>query len=406
MNIPVLHDKNVLLGVTGSIAAYKAASLASKLTQAGALVDVILTDAGCEFVSPLTFQSVTGRRAYRDEDMWGSEGHVLHIGLGQAADIFVVAPATANTIAKMAHGQADNLLSVTALAARCQIVIAPAMDGGMFAHPATQENLKKLMDRGVLIVGPAEGHLASGMTGIGRMVEPDELFGNIRTVLAKDGQLKDRKILVTAGGTQEPIDPVRVISNRSSGKQGFALAQAALDLGADVTLITAPTHLDTPFGAHRVDVNTAEEMGVAVGDTLPDSDVLIMAAAVADFRPKQTKEQKIKKKEGAPTIELETTDDILSEVATIRAKSGYPQVVVGFAAETKELLDNARAKLKSKNLDLICANDIFDSDAGFEVDTNRITMIFSDGRVESLELMTKSETARTIMEKVTELLVS
>jgi len=242
----VLTDKHILLGVTGSIAAYKAADLASKLTQAGAQVNVILTAAAEKFIAPLTFQSVTGRRAYTDADLWGGEAHVLHVGLGHSTDLLVIAPCTADTMAKLAHGLADNLLTVTALAAACPLVIAPAMDGGMFDAPATQANLAALIQRGARILGPAEGHLASGLSGPGRMLEPLEILGHIRAALGKSGKLAGKKIVVTAGGTQEALDPVRVLTNHSSGKQGYALAQAALDLGADVCLISAPTALSAP----------------------------------------------------------------------------------------------------------------------------------------------------------------
>lgn len=281
----LLDGKRILLGVTGSIACYKAADLASKLTQAGAEVDVILTAGALEFVRPLTFQSVTGRQAYTEEDLWGSRGHVTHIGLGHQADLFVIAPATANTIARLAHGMADNLLSLTALAARCPLLVAPAMDGGMYEHPATQANVDMLRSRGVRIAGPASGHLASGQTGLGRMLEPQELIGYIRQALAQDGPLAGRQVLVTAGGTQEAIDPVRFISNRSSGKQGYALAQAALDLGAQVTLISGPVSLAAPIGARRIDVRTAQQMEKAVLEHAQSADILLMAAAVADFRP-------------------------------------------------------------------------------------------------------------------------
>jgi phosphopantothenoylcysteine decarboxylase/phosphopantothenate--cysteine ligase len=284
----ILSGKHILLGVTGSIAGYKAADLASKLAQAGAQVDVLLTSAGEKFVTPLTFQSVTGRRAYTDKDLWGNEAHVLHVSFGKTADLLVIAPCTADTMAKLAHGIADNLLTVTALAAQCPLVIAPAMDGGMFDHPATQENLAKLKERGAIIVGPAEGHLASGLTGTGRMVEPAEILGHIRIALGKKGKLAGKKIVVTAGGTQEALDPVRVITNHSSGKQGYALAQAALDSGADVCLISAPTAaaLSAPVGARVIHVNSAMEMLNAV--LAESADALIMAAAAADFTPRQS----------------------------------------------------------------------------------------------------------------------
>lgn len=406
MNMTVLTGKHILLGVTGSIAAYKAADLASKLTQAGAQVDVILTAAAEKFVTPLTFQSVTGRRAFTDADLWGGEAHVLHVGLGHSTDLLVIAPCTADTMAKLAHGLADNLLTVTALAAVCPLVIAPAMDGGMFDAPATQANLATLVARGAHIVGPAEGHLASGLLGKGRMLEPAEVLGHIRVALGKaGGKLAGRKIIVTAGGTQEPLDPVRVLTNHSSGKQGYALAQAAIDLGADVCLISTPTALTAPVGARLVPVRTAEEMKAAVLAEAVDADALIMAAAVADFRPKNAAADKMKKRDGIPQIELEAAPDILKAVAGQRlAGGGRPSVVVGFAAESRDLLENASEKLKSKKLDLIVANDISAADAGFSVETNRVTLLFADGRKESLPLMGKGEVAEVILQTVTSLL--
>ncbi len=405
-----LTGKNILLGVTGSIAAYKAVDLASKLTQAGALVDVILTQAALQFVTPLTFQSVTGRRAYTDADLWGREGHIQHIALGRSADLLVVAPASANTLAKMAQGLADNLLSVTALAAggrqnpACPILIAPAMDGGMFAHPATQANLELLRQRGAIVVGPVAGHLASGLVGVGRMVEPLELLGRIRLALACGGPLAGRQVLVTAGGTQEPIDPVRAITNRSSGKQGFALAQAALDFGAQVTLIAGPSALAEPVGARRVDVHTAQEMLEAVLANIPGADALLMAAAVADFRPVARADQKIKKENGPPEIKLENTPDILKTVSQMKVESGFPRLIVGFAAESQALLENALRKLESKHLDLIVANDITASDAGFGVDTNRVSILAAGGDLQTLPLMSKAEVAENILARLTHLL--
>lgn len=399
-----IQDRRILLGVTGSIAAYKAAELASKLAQAGGQVDVILTAAATEFVTPLTFQSVTGRRAFVDADLWGLEGHVRHIGLAHEADLLAVAPASANTLARLAHGLADNLLAVTALAATCPLALAPAMDGGMFAHPATRANLNILKERGAWIIGPAEGHLASGQTGVGRMVEPSEILGHIRRILGAQGRLKGRRVVVTAGGTQEPIDPVRVIANRSSGKQGFALAQAALDLGAEVTLICGPVGLNAPVGARRVDVRTGDEMLAAVLDAVYGADALMMAAAVADFRPASPSTQKIKKESGPPQVLLEPTADILKAVAQRKAAGGGPAVTVGFAAESTDLRANAAAKLRGKNLDLIVANDILAADAGFAVDTNRALLLFPDGREEQLPLMSKEALAERICEHVAELL--
>lgn len=402
--ITILKDKRILLGVTGSIACYKAADLASKISQAGALVDVILTGSARQFITPLTFQSVTGRRAYVDEDLWGSAGHVTHISLGHTADLLVVAPATANTLARLAHGQADNLLCVTALAASCPLLVAPAMDGDMFQHPATQANLEILRQRGAVILGPASGHLASGLVGAGRMLEPAELLGHIRLALAQKGVLAGKQVLVTAGGTQEAIDPVRLISNRSSGKQGFALAQAALDAGAQVTLITAPVALETPVGAIRLEVGSAAEMRQAVLENLEGADALIMAAAVADFRPLKPAAQKIKKEASALVIELERTADILLEVAAQKAQSGFPRLTVGFAAESEQLLMNAAGKLGAKRLDMLAANDISTPGAGFQVDTNRVTLLYADGRQEALPLLSKTEVAERMVARIAGLL--
>lgn len=400
----VLEGKRILLGVTGSIACYKAADLASKLTQAGASLDAILTQAATQFVTPLTFQSVTGRRAYVDADLWGDADHVLHVGLVEDADSLVVAPATANTLAKLAHGQADNLLTLTALAANCPLLVAPAMDAGMYSHPATQANLETLRQRGVTLVGPVSGHLASGLEARGRMVEPQELLGHVRLLLGKDGPLAGRKVIVTAGGTREAMDPVRFIANHSSGKQGFALAQAALDLGASVTLLSGPSYLDTPVGAERVDVHAAEEMRDAVLDVVEKADVLIMAAAVADFRPAKAAKGKIKKNGEPPQFKLENTPDILSEVAKHRKKSGKPKVVVGFAAEDRDLLANAEKKLKSKGLDLIAANDISGDRSGFEADVNQVTLLFPGGEKEDLPRMDKFEVAQEILERAQRML--
>jgi phosphopantothenoylcysteine decarboxylase / phosphopantothenate---cysteine ligase len=417
----IFSNKRIILGVTGSIAAYKAADLASKLAQAGAQVDVILTSAAEKFITTLTFQSVTGRRAYTDSDLWGKEAHVLHVGLGHSADLILIAPCTANTIAKLAHGQSDTLLTVTTLASTCPLMIAPAMDGGMFDHPATQENLEILQRRGAVIIGPAEGHLASGLSGKGRMLEPAEIIGHTRLVLGHNGPLANKKIVITAGGTQEPLDPVRVLTNRSSGKQGYALAQAALDRGAQVILITTPTSLTPPIGANILRVETAKQMLDAVLKESEESDVLIMAAAVADFRPRNKAKNKIKKETGIPHIELEATEDILKTVAgkrserialsegpntgiLVEGKAKHPRVVVGFAAESQDLIQNATNKLESKGLDLIAANDISASDAGFAVETNRVTLLFADGRRESLPLMSKTKTAEIILERVAFLL--
>jgi phosphopantothenoylcysteine decarboxylase/phosphopantothenate--cysteine ligase len=393
---PLLH-KHLLLGVTGSIACYKAADLASKLRQAGAEVEAILTQAAQQFVTPLTFQSVTGRRAFVDADLWGAAGHVIHIGLAEKADLTIIAPATANTIAKLAHGQADNLLTITALAARAPVLIAPAMDGGMWENSATQANVQLLKARGVTFFGPVEGHLASGLRGVGRMAEPAALLGQIRLLLARGGPLTGHKIVVTAGGTQEPIDPVRVITNRSSGKQGYAIAQAALDLGAEVDLITSATHLPAPAGANVIPVKSAGEMLEAVLAAVMDSSALVMAAAVADFRPANPAEQKIKKENTVPPILLERNPDILQAVGFLKHNHQYRGLTIGFAAESQNVLKNATAKIKAKKLDMIVANDISAPEAGFEVDTNQVTLLFPEGRQEALPLMSKEQVAERVL---------
>jgi phosphopantothenoylcysteine decarboxylase/phosphopantothenate--cysteine ligase len=402
--MPPFLNKHLLLGVTGSIAAYKAADLASKLAQAGAQVDVILTAGAEKFVTPLTFQSVTGRRAFVDADLWGGEAHVLHVGLAHQADALVIAPCTVNTLAKLAHGLADNLLTITALANRAPLVLAPAMDGGMFDAPATQSNLATLLERGASVIGPAEGHLASGLSGRGRMVEPAEILGHLRLILGRGGALAGKSVVVSAGGTQEPLDPVRVLTNRSSGKQGYALAQAALDAGADVTLVTTPTALTPPIGAKIVHVETARQMLDAVLAESAKADALIMAAAVADFRPKKAAGNKMKKRDGIPQVTLEATEDVLEAVAREKSKKKRPRVTVGFAAESQSLLSNASEKLKSKKLDMIVANDISASDAGFGVETNRVTLLYAKGKQESLPLMTKVEVAETIIARLAALL--
>jgi phosphopantothenoylcysteine decarboxylase/phosphopantothenate--cysteine ligase len=400
-----LKQKSILLGVTGSIAAYKAADLASKLTQAGALVDVILTPAAAEFITPLSFQSVTGRSAYTDETLWGAQAHVLHVGLGHTADIFTIAPATANTIAKLAHGLADNLLVLAGLSfgpgtPDRPLLIAPAMDGGMLNHPATQDNLEILRQRGALIIGPEIGHLASGLEARGRMTEPAILLGHIRYLLTRRGPLQSRRVVVTAGGTQESIDPVRHITNRSSGKQGYALAQAALDKGSEVTLIATPVSLPVPAGVIYIQVTSAEEMESAVLKACQDADILLMAAAVADFRPVQVASHKIKKSSRLSSLKLEPTSDILSAVAEQRSRMNHPGIVVGFAAETQDLLANAEQKRKSKHLDLIVANDISTPGSGFGADNNQVTFIQSDGQIVPLPMLSKEEVADRVIDEV------
>jgi phosphopantothenoylcysteine decarboxylase/phosphopantothenate--cysteine ligase len=327
------------------------------------------------------------------------------VGLGHTADILVIAPATANTIAKLAHGLADNLLVLAALsfgsgASDHPLLIAPAMDGEMLNHPATQENIELLRQRGAHIIGPEIGHLASGLEARGRMTEPTTLLGHIRYLLTRQGPLQGQHVVVTAGGTQEPIDPVRMITNRSSGKQGYALAQSALDAGAQVTLISTPVSLEKPQGAEFIEVKTATEMESAVLPACLHADILLMAAAVSDFKPTKAAGQKLKKAAGVPVLELESTSDILSAVSKVRVQSKYPRFVVGFAAETQDLLINAATKLNSKHLDLIVVNDVSSPNSGFGVNTNQVTLLFPDGRAEALPLLTKSEVADRVIAEV------
>lgn len=402
----ILSGKRLVLGVTGSVAAYKSVFLASRLTQAEVLVDVILTEAAERFVGPISFSSVTGRQVYREEDLWESSDHVPHIELGESNDLFLIAPATANTIAKLALGIADNLLSLSALASRTPLYIAPAMDGGMYMNPATQSNIQVLEERGMVFLGPGQGHLASGLQGKGRMLEPEILFGHIRLAIGRTGRLAGKKIVVTAGGTREALDPVRYLSNRSSGRQGYALAQAGLDQGAQVVLISAPAALEPPVGARMIQVVNAAQMAEAVLKETEQADVLIMAAAVADYRPAEFSPQKIKKSPGVMSeLPLQPTQDILKAVAEKKDSSGVgPDLVVGFAAESEQILAHAEKKLKEKSLDLLAVNDITRSDAGFEVDTNQVTLLWSDGRRRDLPLSTKAQVAQEIIQVISDMI--
>ena len=401
--ISLLANRHLVLGVTGSIAGYKAVDLASKLTQAGALVDVILTEAAERFVTPLTFQSVTGRPVYTKATLWGRTGHVPHVGLGESADLMLIAPATAHTLAKLAHGLADNLLTVTALAARGPVMLAPAMDGGMYNHPAVQANLALLRARGVWVIEPAVGRMASGLQGMGRLPETPELIGRLRLALGQGGLLAGRRVMITAGPTQEPLDPVRYLSNHSSGKQGLALAQAALDMGAQVTLVAGPISLPTPVGAVLAPVKTAMQMHEAVMARLPETDILVMAAAVGDFRPKNPSPHKIKKNrmsDDAPSLELIRNLDILMAVQAWRQAIQPPLLVVGFAAETQDVLAYGREKMQHKGLDYIAINDVGSADAGFAVDTNRVTLLGPQGLVVEMPLADKTLIAEQIMQQV------
>ena len=393
------HGKRVLLGVSGSIAAYKAADLASKLTQRGAEVDVLMTYSATRFVTPLTFRSITHRPVLTDLFDPDSPEAIEHVALAQAAHVLVVAPATAHMLAKLALGLADDPISVTALATGAPLLIAPAMDANMWEHPAVQQNVQTLRERGIVIAGPGEGRLASGLTGWGRLAETPELLGYIAQTLGANGDLRGRSVVVSAGGTQEPLDPVRVLTNRSSGKMGYAIAEAARDRGANVTLVTAPVALDPPVGVRVERADTAEQMRNAVQEAACSADALVMAAAVADYRPSAPSGEKLKKEAMSDlTLTLERTDDIIAA-----APEGI--VKVAFAAESSDLLKNARAKLDGKGVHLVAANDITLPDAGFGAEENKVWLVEQGGDTE-LPLMAKYDVAMAILDRVVALLES
>ena len=392
----MLSNKNIILAITGSIAAYKAAEIASQLTQAGSKVNVIMTKEAIKFISPVTFRALTGNPVVTEMFDLASEFSIEHVSLAKSADIVVIAPATANIIAKLAAGIADDILCCTVLATKAPVLIAPAMETNMYNNPITQDNLSKLEARNFVIVGPATGWLASRKEGTGRLADINDILGSIGQVLGKGGDLNGRYIVVTAGGTQEPIDPVRYISNRSSGKMGYALAEAARDRGARVSLITAPTSIPKPAGVGIIKVNTAQEMQQSVENVTPQADALVMVAAVADYRPKSIIKEKIKKGDTKFTIAMECTPDIIGIASGTFIK-------IGFAAESSNLVENAKQKLKQKGLDFIVANDITASDSGFGTDSNRVTIIDREGGVDSLPLMPKREVADRILERVVKL---
>ena len=391
-----LEGKHIVLGVTGSIACYKAIDLASKLTQAGALVDTIMSYGATQFVTPLAFRSITHRAVVTDTYDSNSEYSIEHVALAHQADVVVIAPATAHCIAKLAQGLADDPLTTTIIATAAPVMVAPAMDANMFDNPATQDNVATLKRRGVVIAGPAPGRLASGLMGMGRLLETPDLMGYISYTLGKDADFKGRKVVVSAGGTMEAIDPVRVITNHSSGKMGYAIAEAARDRGAEVVLVAASTSLPDPVLVNVVRVRSAQDMCDEVLHQVKTADALIMAAAVADYRPATEAEQKIKKSADDLTIELAKTTDILEA-----ARGNF--VKVGFAAETQDLIPNARDKVTRKGLDLIVANDLTDPQAGFGVDTNKVTFIDGDLNVEDLPVMTKYEVSQRILDRVRQL---
>ena len=395
----MLDGKRVVLGVTGSIACYKALDLASKLTQAGALVDVVMSYGATQFVTPLAFRSLTHRAVVTDGFDANAEYAVEHVELARQADIIVVAPATVHSIAKLALGLADDPLTTTAVASKAPLLVAPAMDADMYEHPATQDNLARLRARGAVLAGPGRGRLASGLTGWGRLLETPELLGYISYTLGRGGDLAGRTIVVSAGGTAEPIDPVRVITNHSSGKMGYAVAEAARDRGARVALVSAARNLPDPAMVAVTRVATAQEMGDAVLERVESADALIMAAAVADYRPRYAAGQKIKKSDDELNIPLARTTDILA------ATQGRGRLVrVGFAAESENLAANAAAKVRAKGLDLIAANDITSEGSGFGSDTNRVTLIDRELNVDELPLLTKYEVGNRILDRVALLL--
>jgi phosphopantothenoylcysteine decarboxylase/phosphopantothenate--cysteine ligase len=396
----MLTGKRILLGVTGSIAAYKAVELLRELTKRGAEVQVVMTEAATRFVAPLTFETLSRQPVLLDMFSLAYGSHIGHIEATARADLFVIAPATAHTIAKLAHGLADDFLSNIYLASRCPVLVAPAMDSDMYQHVAVQENLARLRDRGVHIVGPASGELASGLTGPGRLVEPPEIVEAIEKLLAPTQDLAGEVVLVTAGPTREPLDPVRYLSNRSSGKMGYAIAKAAAARGARVILVSGPTALAPPRGVDVIHVETAQQMHDAVLAKLHAATVVIKAAAVADYRPKQMAGRKLKKDEAVIEVRLEPTPDILAEVGKRKER----RILVGFAAETEDLVANARKKLQRKNLDLMVANDVSQPGAGFDSDTNAVKILDAQGGVEEIPLQSKRSVADRVLDRVVGLL--
>lgn len=394
----MLDGKRIVLGVTGGIAIYKVADLASKLVQEGAVVDVIMTEAAQKFVTPLTFAAITKRPVRTDifSDWLGED--TGHVGLAHNADLLVVAPATAHTIARMALGLSDDLLCAVYLSTRAPVLIAPAMESGMYAHPATQEHLGTLKKRGAAVMEPGEGRLASGAVGVGRLPEVPEILAAIKRALGRQGVLEGKRVVVTAGGTQEPIDPVRYVGNRSSGKMGYAIAEAAYNAGGEVTLISGPVAISPPFGLHTIKVSTAKEMETAVREAVQGADALVMAAAVADYAPQEVAEQKIKKTGDTLSLSLARNPDILGNLA----KVDIPGLVrIGFAAETQDLIENAREKLEKKGLDMIIANDAV---ASIGKGDSVLTFIGRNGNIETLPPLPKEQSALRIIERLAELL--
>jgi phosphopantothenoylcysteine decarboxylase / phosphopantothenate---cysteine ligase len=394
-----LSGRSIVLGVTGSIAAFKAVALASELTKRGAVVDVIMTEGAKHFVDPLSFQAITHRPVHSEMFSLLSEVEIGHISLGQRADVFVIAPASANEIARLALGLADNLLLTTALATRAPILIAPAMEPLMYSHPATEQHVATLKARGAIVLEPKEGRLASGRVGRGRMVEPPDIVSAIETALGRRQDMVGQRVLVTAGPNHEPIDPVRFIGNRSSGKMGYAIAEAARERGAEVVLVSGPTNLPVPTGVRIVRVETARDMQAAVNEAAKISDIIVMAAAVADYRVADVAEHKMKREHQEELhLRLVRNPDILAGLADL------PTFKVGFAAETDAVLENARSKLARKGAQMIVGNDVTAAGSGFGTDTNQVVIVDWTGASEALPLLSKREVADRILDRALKLI--
>ena len=392
----MLQGKTVLLGVTGSIAAYKIAYLASALKKLNAQVHVLMTKNATNFINPITFESLTGNKCLVDTFDRNFQFQVEHVSIAKQADVVMIAPASANVIGKLAHGIADDMLTTTIMACKCKKIISPAMNTNMYENPIVQDNLAILQHYGYEVIEPASGYLACGDTGAGKMPEPEMLLEYILREIAKEKDLTGRKVLVTAGPTQEAIDPVRYITNHSSGKMGYALAKAAMLRGAQVTLVSGPCAIEPPPFVKLVPIVTAKEMFDAVTSVSFEQDIIIKAAAVADYRPAQVFDDKVKKQEGQMSIELEKTDDILQYLGDNRVPG---QFLCGFSMETQNMLGNSRAKLGKKHLDMVAANNLKVAGAGFQGDTNVLTLITQDEDV-SLQLMSKEDAANIILDKI------
>ena len=390
-----LKNKTVVLGVTGSIAAYKIANLASSLVKKGANVHVIMTKNATNFINPITFETLTGNKCLVDTFDRNFEFSVEHVSLAKQADIFMVAPASANVIGKIANGIADDMLTTTIMACKCHKVISPAMNTNMFENPIVQDNLEKLKKYGYEVIDPASGYLACGDTGAGKMPEPTVLESYIMKNIAMEKDMAGKKVLITAGPTMEAIDPVRFISNHSTGKMGYALAKIAMERGAEVTLVTGKTYIEKPDFVKIVDVKSAKEMFDAVDKEFDSKDIIIMSAAVADYRPKTVADEKIKKKDGESTIELERTDDILGTMS----KRKKNQFLCGFSMETEHMVENSKKKLEKKNLEMICANNLKVEGAGFGTDTNVVTLITKENETQ-LPIMSKEQVANEILTEI------